>query len=37
MEIFGGASTLVLPIVIIVLGALLWWYAKRCDANGWLN
>ena len=37
MEIFGGASTLGLPIVITAVGIALWYYAKQCDAKGWLS
>jgi len=37
MEIFGGASTLVLPLIITAVGIALWLYAKQCHAKGWLS
>jgi len=37
MEIFGGMSTLTLPVIITAIGALLLWYAKQCDAKEWLS
>ena len=37
MDIFGGTSTLGLPIVITAVGGALWFYAKQCDAKGWLS
>ena len=33
----GGMSALILPIVVIIVAGLLWYYAKKCEANGWLN
>ena len=36
MEVFGGASTLTLPIILIAVSIALWYYAKQCDAKGWL-
>jgi len=32
-----GNSAAIMPIVVIVFAALLYLYAKRCDARGWLN
>ncbi|MFT4568605.1 MAG: hypothetical protein ACI9FN_003574 [Saprospiraceae bacterium] len=37
MEIFGGASTLILPIILAAVAIALWYYAKQCDAKGWLS
>ena len=37
MDIFGGASTLGLPITITAVGIALWYYAKQCYAKGWLS
>jgi len=33
----GGATSLILPIVVIAVAGLLWYYAKKCEAKGWLN
>lgn len=37
MEVFGGASTLTLPIILVAVAIGLWYYAKQCDAKGWLS
>ena len=37
MEIFGGASTLILPIILTAVAIALWYYAKQCDSKGWLS
>ena len=33
----GGISALILPISVIVVAGLLWYYAKKCEAKGWLS
>jgi hypothetical protein len=33
----GGASALILPITIIIVGGFLWYYARKCNAKGWLS
>ena len=33
----NGPSALILPIVVILVGGLLWYYARTCDAKGWLS
>ena len=33
----SGTAALVLPIVVIIIAGLLWYYAKNCDAKRWLS
>ena len=33
----SGAVALILPITVIIIGGLLWYYAKNCDGKGWLS
>lgn len=37
MEVFGGASTLTLPVILTAVSIALWYYAKQCDAKGWMS
>jgi hypothetical protein len=33
----SGAAAFILPITVIVIAGLLWYYAKKCNARGWLS
>ena len=33
----GGATSYIMPILVIVIAGLLWNYSKKCDARGWLS
>jgi len=33
----GGMGALILPVTVMVVAGLLWFYAKSCAAKGWLN
>ena len=33
----GGATALILPVIVIIVGGLLWFYARKCDEKGWLS
>lgn len=33
----SGPTALIFPICVIIIGALLWYYAKKCDEKGWLS
>lgn len=37
MALFGGVSTLVLPMIIIAIAAVLYWYARKLDTAGRLS
>lgn len=37
MSIFGGATTLILPLIITAVGIALWYYARQSAAKGWLS
>ena len=32
-----GASHLVMPVIVTLVAAFLWWYAGRARAKGWLG
>ena len=32
-----GFQSLVMPILVILISAFLWYYAKQCEAKGWLS
>lgn len=33
----GGATALIMPIVVILIAGGLWYYARNCEAKGWLS
>jgi len=33
----GGATALIMPIIVIVIAVGLWYYAKKCEEWGWLS
>jgi len=35
-EVYGMVAV-IFPIFIAIIAALLWYYAKKCDARGWLS
>ena len=36
MDVFG-ATALIMPLVVIVIAAFLWYYSKQCKAKGWIS
>ena len=37
MEVYGVAQAVTMPILVVILGALLLWYAGRAKDRGWLR
>ncbi len=33
----GGATALIMPLVVIIVAGGLWYYSKKCEEWGWLN
>ncbi|MDF1699305.1 MAG: hypothetical protein P1U56_25860 [Saprospiraceae bacterium] len=33
----NGMTALILPLIVIIVAGLLWYYAKKCDEKGWLS
>jgi len=36
LEVYGPTG-LVMPILVVFIGAFLVWYSRKADTNGWLN
>lgn len=36
IEVYG-ATSVIMPLLILLFGVLLVWHARRCVASGWLN
>ncbi|MCF6356805.1 MAG: hypothetical protein L3J54_03275 [Draconibacterium sp.] len=32
-----GVFAIIMPIIVTIISALLWYYAKKCEAKGWLS
>jgi hypothetical protein len=37
MEIFGGITSIIFPVIITALGVYFWYYSRSADQKGWLN
>jgi peptidoglycan/LPS O-acetylase OafA/YrhL len=36
MEVYGPGG-LIMPVLVVFVGAFLVWYSRKADTNGWLN
>jgi len=37
VEVFGTFEAIIMPIIVIAIAIFLYWWSKRCAANGWIS